>query len=66
MHLKDGGSVTAARNACKGDPELPLDRGAMIDKARDLLTFATVNDVDAVIDSVLGMANGGDVPQFSL
>ena len=66
VHLKDGGSVTAARNACKGDPELPLNRDEMIDKARDLLTFATVNDVDAVIDSVLGMANGGDVPQFSL
>ena len=64
--LKNGGSVTAARSACKGDPELPLDRGEMIAKARDLLTFAAVNDVDALADGVLAMAHGGPVPEFSL
>ena len=66
VHLKDGASVTAARNACKGDPELPLNRDEMIAKARDLLSFAAVNDVDAVVDGVLGMADGGAVPDFTL
>jgi 2-methylcitrate dehydratase PrpD len=66
VNLKDGASVTAARTACKGDPELALDRNEMIAKARDLLTFATINDVDAVVDGVLGMASGGPVPEISL
>ncbi len=66
VRLKDGASVTAARTACKGDPELPLDRNEMIAKARDLLTFATINDVDAMVDGVLGMAAGGPVPAIPL
>jgi len=66
VNLKDGASVTAARTACKGDPELPLSRDEMIEKARDLLTFAAVNDVDAIIDGVLGMATGGPVPEITL
>ena len=59
-------SVTAARTACKGDPELPLDRDEMVAKSRDLLGFAAVNDVDAVIEGVLGMADGGDIPSIPL
>ena len=66
VNLKGGGSVTAVRNACKGDPELPLNRDEMIAKARELLSFAAINDVDAVVDGVLDMANGGAVPGFSL
>ena len=66
MNLKGGGSVTAVRNACKGDPELPLNRDEMIAKARELLSFAAINDVDAVVDGVLDMANGGALPGFSL
>ena len=65
VNLKGGGSVTAVRNACKGD-ELPLNRDEMIAKARELLSFAAINDVDAVVDGVLDMANGGAVPGFSL
>ncbi|RZO37983.1 MAG: MmgE/PrpD family protein [Rhodospirillaceae bacterium] len=66
VNLKCGGSVTAVRNACKGDPELPLNRDEMIAKARELLSFAAINDVDAVVDGVLDMANGGALPGFSL
>lgn len=66
VHLNDGGSVTAARTACKGDPELPLSREEMIAKARDLLGFAAVNDVNAIVDGVLGMADGGTVPEITL
>lgn len=64
--LKDGGEVTAARTACKGDPELALDRGEMIAKARDLLSYAAVNDAEAIVDGVLGMAGGGPVPDIGL
>jgi 2-methylcitrate dehydratase PrpD len=66
VNLKDGASVTAARTACKGDPELPLTRDEMIAKARELLSFAAVNDVDAIVDGVLGMAHGGAVPEITL
>jgi len=66
VNLKDGASVTAARTACKGDPELALTRDEMIAKARELLTYAVVNDVDALVDGVLGMADGGPVPQITL
>lgn len=66
VNLRDGGSVTAARAACKGDPELPLDREEMIAKSRELLTYAAVNDVDALIGGVLGMAGGGEVPEITL
>ena len=52
--------------ACKGDPELPLDREQMILKARELLAFASVNDANAVVDGVLEMAHGGDVPDLKL
>jgi 2-methylcitrate dehydratase PrpD len=66
VHLKDGGLVTAVRDACKGDPELPLKREEMIDKARELLSFAAVNDVDALVGGVLSMADGGGVPDLSV
>ena len=66
VHLKDGGSVTATRNACKGDPELPLNRAEMIDKARDLLSFAEVNEVEALVDGILSMAIGGSVPDLKV
>jgi 2-methylcitrate dehydratase PrpD len=66
VNLKDGASVTAARTTCKGDPELALTRDEMIAKARELLTYAAINDVDALVDGVLGMADGGPVPQITL
>ncbi len=60
--LKDGGRVSAARRQCKGDPEAPLDRGQMAEKARELLRFGGVADPEAVIGGVLDMANGAPVP----
>ena len=66
VNLRGSGSVTAARTACKGDPELPLSPDEMTAKARDLLTYAAVNDVERVVDGVLGMAHGGAIPEISL
>ena len=62
MNLKGGGSVTAVRNACKGDPELPLNRDG--GKARELLSFAAINDVDAVVMAYWTWQTGA-VPGFS-
>ncbi|MEX2454521.1 MAG: MmgE/PrpD family protein [Rhodospirillaceae bacterium] len=64
--LRDGSSVRAARTACKGDPEAPLSRDEMIAKARDLLAWAAVNDIDATVDGILAMARGGPVPEISI
>ncbi len=66
LHLKDGGSVTASRGACKGDPELPLNRTEMINKSRELLSFAMVNDVEGVVNGILSMADGGGVPNVQI
>lgn len=60
------GSVTAARTACKGDPEAALSRGEMVAKAHDLLGFAGVGDAGRLVDGVLGMASGGDVPRITV
>lgn len=60
--LRDGGQITAARTHCKGDPELALTRDEMIVKARELLSFGGVDDVQGVIDAVLAMAEDGPVP----
>ena len=66
VRLANGGEVTAVRAACKGDPEMPLDREEMIAKADRLLSFAGVDDRQRLIDEVLGMAAGRPVPEFPL
>jgi len=66
ISLEGGGKVTAARNSCRGDPELPLNENEMISKARDLLAFAEVNDIEAVINSVLSMADGGNLFDYNV
>jgi 2-methylcitrate dehydratase PrpD len=59
--LKDGSKIAAARKDCKGDPELPVTRDELIAKARDLLSFGGVGDPDAMIETVLAMADGGEL-----
>jgi 2-methylcitrate dehydratase PrpD len=64
--LKDGSKIAAARKDCKGDPELPVNRDELIAKARDLLAFGGVKDVDGVIESILAMAEGGKLFAYDL
>jgi len=64
VRLAGGGEIEAVRHRCKGDPEAPLDAGEMVAKARTLLRFGGLDDADALIDGVLGMARGGPVPDF--
>ncbi len=60
------GSVTAARTACRGDPEAALSRGEIVAKARGLLEFAEFDGADRLVDETLGMAAGGGVPRIAL
>ena len=62
----DGSSIEASREVCRGDPEAPLSADEMTDKARDLMAFGGLNDSGSVIEQVLGMAEGGNVPELSL
>jgi len=64
--LKDGSKIAAARKDCKGDPELPVTRDELIFKARDLLSFGGIVDVDDVIGSILAMADGGKLFEYDL
>lgn len=64
--LNDGSQIVAARAHCKGDPEAALNRDEMIVKARELLSFGGVADIDGTVEGVLGMADGGPVPDLEI
>ena len=64
--LADGSQIVAARTHCKGDPEATLNRDEMIVKARELLSFGGVADVDGTVEAVLAMAAGGPVPDLEI
>lgn len=60
--LKDGQQITALRNHCKGDPQIPLSDREMREKALMLLEFGAVADPEKLIDAILAMATGGPPP----
>jgi len=64
LTLEGGKILSVARNACKGDPEMPLSDGEMKEKARMLLAFGGLDEAaaEALIRDVLAMAKGGPVP----
>lgn len=62
--LADGTRIAAERRECRGDPAAALDRDAMIAKARELIRFGGVNDPGKLVDGVLGLADGGAVPDL--
>ena len=64
--LGDGRTLRCARAHAKGDPEAPLSRTEMIDKARMLLAHGRVNSPDALIESVFALANDGPLPKLEL
>ena len=67
VELTDGTRIESVRRQCKGDPEAALSADEMVDKARDLMRYAGVNDAARIIDGVLGLADGGtpfDVNEF--
>lgn len=62
VRLDDGAEISAERRHAFGDPENPLDDGAMRDKAGMLLRQAGLERPDALIDSVLALADDGAMP----
>jgi 2-methylcitrate dehydratase PrpD len=61
-----GARIEAARPECKGDPEAALGVEERVAKARGLLRYGGINDADGVIGRVLGLADGGAVPDIAL
>ena len=66
VEFADGNRVEVSRDVCRGDPEAALSAAEMTDKARDLMAFGGLNDSGGVIEQVLAMAEGGNVPELSL
>ena len=64
--LKDGSRIRARRRDARGDPELPLARGEMIEKARTLCALAPGIDAGRFIDGVLNLPHGGALPTLNL
>jgi len=65
VSLTDGTRIAAERPECLGDPAAALDRAAMIAKARELIRFGGVNDPAPLIAGIVGMADGGAVPDLA-
>lgn len=58
------GDRSVERKSAKGDPEAPLSAEEMRDKARMLMAYGGCADPDALIDTVLAMADGGTLPDL--
>ena len=65
VELTDGTRIAADRPQCRGDPEAALSADEMIAKARGLMRHGGVNDPEGLIDGVLGLAEGGRVPDLT-
>jgi len=65
LSLKDGTRIAAARTDCKGDPAAALDPDAMIAKARDLIRLGGLDDPSSLIESIIGLADGGTAPDLA-
>lgn len=66
VRLASGAEYSAERTHAKGDPEAPLSRDEMIAKARMLLAHGNAQDPDRLVDAILGMASGGNLPRLDL
>ncbi len=61
--LASGETLRAERSDAKGDPEAPLSRAEMVEKATMLMRLGGLADPAALIESVLGMtAPGAPLP----
>lgn len=64
VHLDDGSELHASREHAFGDPENPLDEGAMRAKAAMLLQYGGVAAPAAFIDAVLALADDASLPDL--
>ncbi len=63
--LQDGSLISHEVTDARGDPELPLSRPDMLNKARGLLIHGGQDDPDQMVNDILGMAGSGHVPDLS-
>ena len=66
LALKDGTQHVAERTNAKGDPEAPLSDGDMIAKARMLMRHGAIADPDRLIEAILALPDGGELPDLHL
>ncbi len=64
IHLRSGEVLTLHKRNAKGDPEAPLSRDEMIDKADFLLRYGGVKEPSVFIESILATAQGGPLPKL--
>ena len=62
VELTSGARLTATRDACRGDPELPVTPDELRNKARDLMIHGGVESPDPLIAAILSMSGGGLLP----
>ena len=66
VQLADGRSYTAEREHAKGDPEAPLSRNEMIDKALMLLRHGGTPSPEHMVADILSMASDGPPPALAI
>lgn len=59
VHLKSGEVLEETRKSAKGDPEAPLARDEMIEKAAMLMRHGGVAEPDRLIEDILALAQPG-------
>ncbi len=65
VELTSGETIQEKREHAKGDPEAPLTRNEMIDKAHMLLTHAGFSEPRGLIEAILALPEGGPLPDLS-
>ena len=58
VELENGDVLHAGRTKCKGDPDMPIDRQALIDKAKMLMAYGGMDapESESLIDNLLALA----------
>ena len=64
--MKDGAEYAAERTNAKGDPEAPLSADEMVAKARMLMEHGAVAEPDRLIEAILALPDGGNLPELNL
>ena len=59
---QDGERLTMQRTHAKGDPEAPLSPVELIAKARMLMSYGGVHEVDRLIDAILALSDDSALP----
>jgi 2-methylcitrate dehydratase PrpD len=66
LRLRNGGEYIAEREHARGDPEAPLSRDQMIEKALMLLRHGGTENPERLVEGLLSMASGGRPPALDI